>query len=82
MANRTACSTMGFELMQSADRLWAELPSAAAIALVLGEERAGLSADLHGLCHAPVRLPMVGRAESLNVAVAAGIVMYELVRQR
>ena len=33
------------------------------------------------LCESTVRLPMTGRADSLNVGVAAGIMMYELVRR-
>ena len=34
------------------------------------------------LCRATVRLPMTGRADSLNVGVAAGVMMYELVRRK
>lgn len=58
------------------------MPRAAAIGLVLGEERHGLSAGLQALCRTNVRLPMTGRADSLNVSIAAGIMMYELVRRR
>lgn len=68
-------------LSPQADRLWTDLPSGVAIGLVVGEERAGLSEGLCGLCQQTVRLPMVGCADSLNVAVAASVVMYELVRR-
>jgi len=36
---------------------------------------------LRSLCHSTVSLPMSGRADSLNVAVAAGVMMYEMVRR-
>jgi TrmH family RNA methyltransferase len=69
-------------LSPAADRLWTELPADAPIALVIGEERRGLSEPLQALCRHTVRLPMTGRADSLNVGVAAGVVMYELVRRK
>jgi 23S rRNA (guanosine2251-2'-O)-methyltransferase len=33
-------------------------------------------------CDAVVRLPMLGKIESLNISVTAGVVLYEVVRQR
>lgn len=50
------------------------------IALVLGNEARGLSPELDARLAARVRLPMVGQAESLNVAVAGGILMYAWLR--
>ena len=49
------------------------------IALVLGNELTGVSASVMGLCEGAVEIPMFGTKHSLNVAVAAGIVMYALV---
>ena len=49
---------------------------------MLGQERRGLSETLRGLCDWAVRLPIVGKADSLNVSVAAGVAMYEVVRRR
>jgi TrmH family RNA methyltransferase len=69
-------------LCPSAPQPWTELPRDGRIALALGEERTGLAAELRSLCEMNVRLPMTGRADSLNVSVAAGIVMYELVRRQ
>ncbi|MEO8083606.1 MAG: TrmH family RNA methyltransferase, partial [Ardenticatenales bacterium] len=54
--------------------------AAPGVALVLGNEARGLSADVDALVEARVRLPMVGRAESLNVAVAGGVLMYGWLR--
>lgn len=46
--------------------------------LLLGSEREGLSDDLLSMCEAVVRLPMKGRATSLNLSVAAGILIYQM----
>jgi TrmH family RNA methyltransferase len=47
------------------------------VALVLGNEARGLSDDVRGYIDAWARLPIAGKAESLNVAVAGGVLMYE-----
>jgi TrmH family RNA methyltransferase len=47
------------------------------LALVMGSEREGLSIDQRAACDVLVRLPMVGRVDSLNLAVAAGVLLYE-----
>lgn len=49
------------------------------IALVLGNELTGVSAPVMGLCEGAVEIPMFGIKHSLNVAVAAGIVLHALV---
>lgn len=46
--------------------------------LVIGNEARGVSAQIADLCDYKWKLPMRGKAESLNAAVAAGIIMYEL----
>ena len=48
------------------------------IALILGNEVDGVSADILQRCDVIISLPMRGMKESLNVSVAAGIAMYEL----
>ena len=45
--------------------------------LVMGNEQKGLSDALAGACDQLVRIPMAGRAESLNLAVATGLMIYE-----
>jgi TrmH family RNA methyltransferase len=52
------------------------------IALLLGREAGGLSAEIAGQADRRVTIPMAGRAESLNVAVAAGVLLFEAARQR
>ena len=53
-----------------------------ASAIVLGGEGAGLHRLVSEQCDALVRIPVNGRIESLNVSVAAGIILYEALRQR
>lgn len=52
------------------------------IALVMGAEDTGISPDVLKECDVLVSIPMFGKIGSLNVSVAAGIAMYEVVRQR
>jgi 23S rRNA (guanosine2251-2'-O)-methyltransferase len=52
------------------------------LALVMGAEEKGMRRLTREACDALVRLPMAGSVESLNVSVAAGICLFEAVRQR
>ncbi|MCY3922907.1 MAG: RNA methyltransferase [Chloroflexi bacterium] len=51
-------------------------------AIVLGNEHAGCSAEMVALADAGIIVPMVGFVQSLNVSVAAAVVMAEIARQR
>ena len=46
----------------------------------MGNEQAGLTHDLCKTASQLVRLPMLGRSDSLNLAVATGICLYEAIR--
>ena len=48
--------------------------------LVMGSERRGLSEELAAACNSLVRIPMPGGAESLNVATATALMLYEAVK--
>lgn len=50
--------------------------------IVLGNEANGVSDELLTRCSSCVKIPMVGRAESLNVATAGAVLIYEAVRQK
>jgi TrmH family RNA methyltransferase len=49
--------------------------------LFMGSEQKGLTAEEQALCDALVRIPMVGRSDSLNLAVATGVTLYEVFNQ-
>lgn len=50
------------------------------VLLVMGNEQAGLSEEITGVCNLLVRIPIIGDADSLNLAVATGVMLYELKR--
>jgi TrmH family RNA methyltransferase len=50
--------------------------------LAMGNEGKGLSAELRAACHQLVHIPMAGAADSLNLAIATGLMLYEALRQR
>lgn len=52
------------------------------VALLMGSEGTGISEAYLKLSDVDVKIPMLGTIESLNVSVAAGILMHEVVRQR
>jgi len=49
--------------------------------LLMGSERQGLPAEYLALCRQTVRIPMEGSCDSLNLSVAAGIILYEVYNQ-
>ena len=51
------------------------------VALVVGNEGAGLSAPIAALADEAVTIPMPGRTESLNVAAATAVALYEVARR-
>ena len=53
-----------------------------ATAIVMGTESTGLTNQWREAADAHIRIPMLGRLDSLNVSVSAAILMYEAVRQR
>jgi 23S rRNA (guanosine2251-2'-O)-methyltransferase len=67
---------------QSAEMPYTKYDYAGAVALVLGGEGQGLHRLVRERCDVVVSVPMRGRIGSLNVSVAAGIVLFEALRQR
>ena len=45
--------------------------------ILMGNEHSGLPVAVEAICDELVRIPMMGRAESLNLAIAAGVMIYE-----
>ena len=50
--------------------------------LLMGSERQGLSPEQQAICDQMVSIPMTGRSDSLNLAVATGVVLYEIYYQQ
>jgi len=59
-----------------------QLPSHPRTALVLGHEKRGVSTEVQQMADKIVRIPQLGVKESLNVAVACGVVLYEYTKKR
>ena len=67
---------------EKADRNYTMIDYTIPTALVLGAEDVGISEEVLRECESFVSIPMFGNIGSLNVSVAAGVLMYEVVRQR
>ena len=65
-----------------ADSSLFEADLSGSVALVMGREHTGLSKGITNRCDTLVSLPMEGVVSSLNVSVATGVCLYEIVRQR
>ncbi len=51
-------------------------------AIIMGSEGKGLSKSIVALCDELIKIPLLGKIESLNVSVACGTILYEIVRQK
>ena len=69
-------------LDERGEKLYHELDYRMDCAIVLGAEGHGLHEQIRKKCDFLVSIPMLGKIASLNVSVAAGVVMYEVARQR
>lgn len=83
------CQGQGLRLVgtSGASATACDTPAAQAVyggplVLLMGSERQGLSAERQAACDLVVSIPMSGRADSLNLAVATGMMLYEIQRRR
>ena len=79
------CRARGATLLATSARVGTKLHQTqlrGPLAVMLGSEARGLPAELLAAAEITVTLPMYGQASSLNLAVAAGIVLYELKRRQ
>jgi 23S rRNA (guanosine2251-2'-O)-methyltransferase len=63
-------------------RDYTELDMTVPVAIVMGSEDVGISQEVLRLCDEIATIPMLGNIGSLNVSVAAGVLIYDVVRQR
>lgn len=75
----------GFKVMGASEKTdlnYTKADFTGPVAIVLGAEDTGISTDVRKLCDTLVAIPEFGQINSLNVSVAGGIMIYEVVRQR
>jgi TrmH family RNA methyltransferase len=79
------CQSQGMQILATlpnASLTYWEVDLLVPTLIILGNEGAGLSADLTNLASLQVQIPLSRGVESLNVAIAAGLILYEAQRQR
>jgi len=67
---------------EKADDQYTAMESTGPVAIVMGAEDTGLSPEVLRACDHLAAIPILGAISSLNVSVAAGVMLYEVVRQR
>lgn len=67
---------------EKADMPYTEADFTGPVAIVMGAEDTGISTEVLRMCDRKAAIPIIGSIGSLNVSVAAGVMMYEAVRQR
>jgi 23S rRNA (guanosine2251-2'-O)-methyltransferase len=75
----------GFSLIaldHRADLAWDQVDLTGPVVLVAGGEGRGLSRTVAMECNYRVALPLAAEVESLNLSVAVGVLLYEVLRQR
>lgn len=80
LLNQSGITTVG--LSEKANKELPYVDLTGPVALVMGNEETGLSTDVLKRCQVLTKIPMFAGVGSLNVSVAAGIAMYEVVRQK
>lgn len=77
--NKRSAQIMGLSLKGSFD---AGMQAPARAIVLMGNEQSGLPPEMEAACDQLVKLPMKGRADSLNLATATAVILYDLWRRR
>ena len=67
---------------EKAKNNYTEVEMSGPIALIMGSEEDGVSPAYLKMCDETIRIPLFGDIASLNVSVATGVILYEIIRQR
>ncbi|MBP1676550.1 MAG: methyltransferase, TrmH family, group 3 [Bacteroidetes bacterium] len=78
----STCGIKIYAASEKASQNYTETNFTEPVALLMGSEDEGVSPENLRLCDEMVSIPMLGTIQSLNVSVAAGVMIYEVVRQR
>lgn len=76
------CGFLVVAATEKADKNYTEIAYSGPVAIVMGAEDTGVSMDNLRICDEMAKIPQFGTIGSLNVSVAASIMIYEVVRQR
>ncbi|MCC8175760.1 MAG: 23S rRNA (guanosine(2251)-2'-O)-methyltransferase RlmB [Bacteroidales bacterium] len=75
----------GYKIVAASEKVdvnYTQVDYTGPVAIVMGAEDVGISPEVLHQCDTMVSIPLMGHIGSLNVSVAAGVMMYEVVRQR
>jgi len=67
---------------EKGNRVYTSVDFSSPTLLIMGSEGAGISEELLGLCDETIMIPLAGEIGSLNVSVACGVLLFEIIRQR
>ena len=67
---------------EKTQRFYTEVNYTGPLGIILGSEESGIATSNINKCEAAVKIPLLGKTESLNVSVAGGVILYEALRQR
>lgn len=76
------CGFHAVAATEKGDRYYTEADFTLPTCLIMGAEDIGVDAERLAECDELVKIPMYGKIESLNVSVASGVMIYEIIRQR
>jgi len=82
LAQLRECEVRSVAAAVDAEQTVSEVDLTGPCAVVIGNEGSGIRKEVLSACDVRVRIPQFGHAQSLNAAVAAGILCYEVQRQR
>jgi len=66
----------------NADNLHYDFDYTSHSAIILGNEGEGLRKNILKMCDSIIKIPIIGKIDSLNVSVSAGIILYEILRRK
>ena len=67
---------------EKAEANYTELDYSVPLGIIMGGEESGIAISNISKCDSVVKIPLLGKTSSLNVSVAAGIIMYQVISQR
>lgn len=67
---------------EKGDKLYTDTDFKSPLGIVMGSEDTGISQQILDIAHEQLKIPILGKIESLNVSVSAALMIYEAVRQR